>query len=122
MKKEMTENKISFTLHKFDKALLFQINDQYLSEKYNGAIDIFNFKKGRYLIKIRKDCLPDIKLYGITPHLGDLWISKEIEIWLRGSDASCDNKICKLDLKSNEERDEIYNTIIETFKKLQYDS
>lgn len=121
MKKEMTENKISFTLHKFDKALLFQINDQYLSEKYNGAIDIFNFKKGRYLIKIRKDCQPDIKLYGIKSHLGDS-VSKEIEIWLRGSVTSCDNKICQLTLKSNEERDEIYNTIIETFKKLQYDS
>ena len=103
----MSKNKISFILHKFNKALLFQINEQHLSEKYNGTT-IFVFKKGKYLIKIKRCSIPALHKF-----------PNAIEIWLRGDLIHHNNKICKLNLKSNEERDEVYTAIIETFKKLE---
>ena len=109
----MNKNKIEFILHKFNKALLFQINEQHLSEKYNGTTKIFDFKKDKYLIKIRRDSIPDIIRFGDPSAL-----YKEIKIWLRGSDRHFDNSIRKLNLRSNEERDEVYTAIIEAFKKL----
>lgn len=99
------ENKIEFILNKFEKALCFQITEQSI-KNYKKSPKI---KIGKYTIKIKVDYRPDIAIDNIEHH---------ITIWLRGSGLYHHKDIITRKFSDNEERDEIYELILESFKRL----
>lgn len=99
------ENKIGFILNKFEKALCFQITEQSI-KNYKGS-PMINI--GKYTIKIKVDYRPDIVIDNIKHN---------ITIWLRGSSYGHYKDIIIKKFSDNEERDEIYELILESFKRL----
>lgn len=103
------ENKIRFILNKFEKALCFQITEQSIKNYKRSPM----IKIGKYTIKIKVDYRPDI-LIDKDGHN----IKHNITIWLRGSSYDHYKDIIIKKFRDNEERDEIYELILESFKRL----
>ncbi|CAG7579949.1 MAG: hypothetical protein SLAVMIC_00174 [uncultured marine phage] len=120
--------KIEFHLNKFDRELHFQIIDQDLS----GSDGIYGTRSSLYKmpvfqfpsVKERFKGKPKLIHKGVfiksfnSPDI-EKRSDDNITIWLRGDRKNKDLRLVKKKFKTNEERDEMYNLILETFDLLK---
>jgi len=114
---------IKFYLNKFHKKLQFQIIDQNLSDNLlsklrNGGVTFE--PKGKSGIRIR--IFVASAFFRAYPHIYKNTYDTDrgtYDIYLRGANSSKDLYVVLIDCKSNENRDDLYDSILYAFTELK---